>query len=62
MAECMCSACSSASVVPTSKLEAGDDISAPDVELGVLAAAEELKEYSDDDSDKHPDKLVTAIT
>ena len=41
-------------------LEAGGDHSLPDVEMGALDAAEEHREYSDDNSGKHPDKLVAS--
>ena len=65
MVACMCVAnCmgimpSSANAVPAGELEAGEDSSAPDVEMGALKAAEGDPE---NDSEKHPDKLATAMS
>ena len=56
---CMCATASSAIAVPTSELEAGEDSSAPDVEMGALKAAEDNPE---NDSERPPDKLATAIS
>ena len=65
IAACMCVAdgmgitTRSAIAVPTSELRAGQDSSAPDVETGALKAAEDDPETA---SEKHPAKLVTAIS
>ena len=58
MAECM-GIRTAATVGSTNELKAGEDSSAPDMEMGALKAAEDDLE---NDSEKHPDKLVTATS
>ena len=58
MAECM-GIRTTATVGPTNELKAGEDSSAPDVEMGAPKAAVDDLE---NDFEKHPDKLVTAIS
>ena len=60
LADCMCILTRSATGVPTSELEADEDSSVPpDLEMGAPKAAED---HPENDSEKHSDKLVTAIT
>eukprot|EP00891_Asterochloris_glomerata_P004401 jgi/Astpho2/4401/Aster-00020 len=65
MVACLCMAprmgikITSATVAPTSQQKAGEDSSAPDVEMGALKAEED---DSENDPEKPPDKPATAVS
>ena len=65
MVACLCMAprmgikIPSATVAPTSQQKAGEDSSAPDVEMGALKAEED---DSENDPEKPPDKPATAVS